>query len=376
MIISGVWFSQGSAQKHNATLQAKAHGYVLSIEGGRALNGDLNELAVSDRVANVERKLTLPNGSVFASGDNDAIDKLIGSSKKIHGIIHILESHLVWIMVALVITIGSTIAGFRWGIPLASEAIAHALPYKTNELIATETLSFLDEYTFKPSQLSAPTKQRIRDHFWETLVPLDEQHQQIRYALHFRAWDYQDKSIPNAFALPSGDIIVTDQFIKLSQNQAQIDAVLLHEMGHVVRRHALQKLIETTLVGAAIVMISGDSNSTADMGIGLGSLLVSSHYSRNHEYEADAYAFEKMLLAGIDPQGFIDIMERMQHFKNSAQHQQKNSHTETVPKTQAEPAFGRIIDYLSSHPSTEKRMQQAKTYSQCFKKELTRCPHL
>tara|TARA_B110000503_G_scaffold83219_2_gene127012 strand:- start:133 stop:1263 length:1131 start_codon:yes stop_codon:yes gene_type:complete len=373
--IQGVWFNQGSAQKHNASLQVKANGYVISIEGGLVLEGEMHELTVSDRIANAERKLTLRDGSVFASRENDAIDNLVGSSKNVHGVIHILESHLGWIMVALVITICATIAGFRWGIPLASEVIAHALPYKTNELIASKTLSFLDEFTFKPSQLSAAKKRRIRDHFWKTLVPLSEHHQQINYTLHFRAWDYEEKSIPNAFALPSGDIILTDQFINLSQNQEQIDAVLLHEMGHVVHRHSLQKLIETTLVGAAIVMLSGDSNSAADMGIGLGSLLVSSHYSRNHEYEADAYAFEKMLLAGIDPQRFTEIMRRMQHFMNSTQKSQINTHAGVLTEAQVKPPLGKIVDYLSSHPSTEKRMQQAIRYRQCFRQDLTICKY-
>ena len=379
MIIQGVWFDQGSAQKRNASLQVKAHSYVISINGGDSLEtvvllkGDLHQLVVSDRIGHVERKVTLPDGSVFASGDNDAIDDLVGSKKNIHTMVHVLESHLAWIMVGLAITIGCTLAGFKWGVPLASEVIAHALPYKTNDLIGTETLSFLDEVTFKPSQLSAAKKRRIDDHFRETLVPLDEQHQQIKYRLHFRAWNYAGKSIPNAFALPSGDIIVTDQFIHLSQNQDQIDAVLLHEMGHVVHRHSLQQLIQTSLVGAAVVVLSGDTNSAADMGLGLGSLLVSSHYSRNHEYEADAYAFEKMLLVGINPQAFVEIMQRMQDFMNSTQPGQSHSQTESLPQAQVKSPVADMVDYFSSHPSTERRVQQAKTYHQCFALGLTVC---
>ena len=375
-MIQGVWFSQGRAQKYDATLQVRAQSYVISVEGGELLQGDLNQLTVSDRIGNVERKLTLSDGSVFASRENDAIDDLLQANRNGPGLIHFLESRVAWILLALVITIGSAIAGFRWGVPLASEFIAHALPHKTNALIANETLSFLDEFTFKPSQLSAAKQNRIRDHFRERLVPLDEKNQHLKYTLHFRAWDYAGKSIPNALALPSGDIIVTDQFINLSQNQAQIDSVLLHEMGHVVHRHSLQKLIETTLIGATMVMISGDSNSAVDMGVGLGSIMVTSHYSRNHEYEADAYAFEKMLQAGIDPQAFAKIMQRMQHFMNSKQHERKNNRTARLPASTEKPPLGKIIDYLSSHPSTEKRVQQAQAYSQCFKQKSATCDRL
>ena len=115
MIIQGVWFDQGSAQKRNASLQVTAHSYVISINGGDSLEtvvllkGDLHQLVVSDRIGHVERKVTLPDGSVFASGDNDAIDDLVGSKKNIHTMVHVLESHLAWIMVGLAITIGCTV---------------------------------------------------------------------------------------------------------------------------------------------------------------------------------------------------------------------------------------------------------------------------
>jgi len=64
-MIQGVWFSQGRAQKYDATLQVRAQSYVISVEGGELLQGDLNQLTISDRIGNVERKLTLSDGSVF-----------------------------------------------------------------------------------------------------------------------------------------------------------------------------------------------------------------------------------------------------------------------------------------------------------------------
>jgi len=73
-------------------------------------------------------------------------------------------------------------------------------------------------------------------------------------------------------ALPSGDIVLTDKFIELSENQDEIDAVLLHEMGHVIHRHGLEMVIEGTLVTVAGMLIVGDSNGLADMGVELGSL--------------------------------------------------------------------------------------------------------
>ena len=83
-----------------------------------------------------------------------------------------------------------------------------------------------------------------------------------------------------------------------------------------------------------------------------------------------------MLQAGIEPQAFAKIMQRMQHFMNSKQHDQKNNRTVRLPASTEKPSLGKIIDYLSSHPSTEKRVQQAQYYNQCFKQKSAECDRL
>ena len=96
----------------------------------------MHQITVSNRFGSAERKLILSDGSVFVSRENDAIDELWGANKNGPGLIHYLESRVTWILLALVITIGLAIAGFRWSVPMASEFIAHALPHKTNDLMA------------------------------------------------------------------------------------------------------------------------------------------------------------------------------------------------------------------------------------------------
>ena len=216
--------------------------------------------------------------------------------------------------------------------------------------------------TFEKSKISQAKMEEIRQHFKSKLLPLSAD-KEIDYRLHFRLWSDGNLSIPNALALPSGDIIVTDKFVELSKNQDEIDSVILHEMGHVVHRHTLKMVIESTFITVATMMIVGDSNGLADMGVGLGSLLVSSSYSRGHESEADRYAFEQMLTAKIDPMAFSDIMNRMMsHMEQSS----KNDKNGKEPDED-------VLDYLSSHPTTKERVEIAQQYSQCFKKGLTTC---
>ena len=202
--------------------------------------------------------------------------------------------------------------------------------------------------------------------FFSELVPL-ESDTDITYTLHFRRWG---QGIPNAFALPSGDIILTDTFVELSETQEEIDSVLLHEMGHVVHRHSLQMVVQGAFVTLAVVMLTGDANALVDAGVGLGSLLLSTGYSRGHESEADLYAFNKMLVAGIDPIHFSNIMARMTGYMEE---QETDFDSQESKQASLDEDENELLDYLSTHPKTQYRINEAKRYSDCFKRGLKSC---
>lgn len=366
-MIKGKWYKSGSAAHIRAVLYLDGEQYRLEPEGNIPLPGKIKDIHVSDRLANVERKLTFHDGSVFATQDNDTVDHYLKSSLKANSILHHLESRLSWAAIALIVTIAFSISFFRWGVPWISKQIAHALPQKTNVLIAANTLEFLDKYIFEETTLEPEEMEVIREHFSSNLVPLDDENKSIEFKLHFRDWSDGDVGVPNALALPSGDIVLTDEFIRLCETQDEMDSVLLHEMGHVIHRHSLEMVIEATFVTVAIMLITGDNNGIADMGIGLGSLLVSTHYSRNHETEADHYAFKQMLKAGIDPKAFSTILTRI---TKSIEELESVEEEEVDPQNSEE---GGIWDYVSTHPSTEQRVKQAEQYSECFKQGLFEC---
>ncbi len=382
-MIKGKWHDEGSAAQLGAALTSDHEYITVEIEDGRKIRTTLNEVNVSDRLGNVERKLVFEDGSVFATHDNDSVDYLFNNKSSFNGFLHKIESHIGWVVIALIVTIATSGAFLKWGVPWTSTKLAHALPHSANELIAANSLEFLDEYFFeKQSDIDPDQIEKIREHFNKNLVPLELQDQDIKYKLHFRKWEINGDSIPNAFALPSGDIILTDKFVELSENQNEIDAVLLHEMGHVVHRHTLQMVIQGTLFTTIIMMVTGDSNGLADAGLGLGSLLVSSSYSRGYESEADIYAFKKMLKANIDPQAFSDIMDRMTKYMESTEKPKDTEDTEDTKKQtendspKIEDENKTVLDYLSSHPSTAERIRQAKHYSLCFNEGLLTCPPL
>lgn len=373
-MIQGKWYSAGSAASSKARLLCTddVH-YVIELGDGRKFDGLLSDLKVGNRLGNVERKIMLKDGSLFATKENDKVDSLFKNRLKTNKFIHTLESHMGWVMVALVVTVLSTFAFFKWGVPWGSKTIAHALPHETNQLIAANTLEFLDDYMFEKTKLSEDKMKKIRTHFKTNIVPLSVEDKDIKYTLHFRRWNNGSQSIPNALALPSGDIVLTDKFVELCKTQDEMDSVLLHEMGHVVHRHSLEMVVEGTFVSVAVMLMVGDSSGMADMGVGLGSLLVSSAYSRGHEAEADIYAFNHMLTANIDPVAFSTIMNRMTSYMEGTAKQKTEKKESKEKKIQESKESNSILDYLASHPSTQKRVEIARQYSECFKKGLKEC---
>jgi len=360
-LIKGKWFEQGSAASIDAALFVQEDQFQLRIESISVTEiikqGSLEDVIVSDRLGNVQRKLTLADGSVFSTTENDAIDRYFLTPHKASSFLHTLESNLSFVLVALVLTVVFAFSFFKWGVPALSSSVAEALPQKTNDVIGLHTFEFLDSYLFGESALDEERQNEIRTHFEQRLVSSFQSQEKIEFTLHFRDWSSGGKGIPNALALPSGDIILTDKFIELSENQNEIDSVLLHEMGHIAHRHSLKMVVQSTIVTTVIMTFTGDAGGLADMGIGLGALLLSTNYSRDFESEADQFAFDKMLEIGIDPIAFANIM--------------KNETGDTVEKEDS--ADSKISDYFSTHPATEKRKENAQRYSNCFKQNLKIC---
>lgn len=390
-LIQGQWFPKGSAALKPAYLWVFNEAeYRLEIENMDAVQaspdssesqtradeahsvsppsnrqvheeGLLSELHMSDRLGRIETRLTLQDGSVFTTDDHQAIDQLWRKTPSISHYIHSLESSLKWAFVAILVTTLTVYSFARWGVPWLSYEIAHALPESTNVLISEGTLELLDEHLFTKTQVSQAEQQRIREHFQNTLVPL-EQAKSLPFKLHFRQWKMGKEEVANALALPSGDIILTDKFVELADTQAQMDAVLLHEMGHVVQRHGLEKIIQSTAISLSFVMIFGDSSGVVDIVVGTAGLLVSSAYSRNHELEADKYAFKKMLQARIDPKNFAIIMQRLSGEDAPKDHEKTANN---IGQAESDEPYS---DYFSTHPNSKQRIQLANQYSLCFQR--------
>jgi Zn-dependent protease with chaperone function len=155
------------------------------------------------------------------------------------------------------------------------------------------------------------------------------------YVLHFR----KGGSIgPNAFALPDGSIVLTDELVTLAPGQDAVLGVLAHEIGHVEREHSLRQLYRAAGIAALIMLIGGDIGAGAGDILVQGSALVGLSYSRSQEAEADRSSVELMLKAGRDPAAIVGFLEIVRdRFEN-----------------------GPTTDFFSTHPSTQERIDEVR----------------
>ncbi|HET6839211.1 MAG TPA: M48 family metalloprotease [Bradyrhizobium sp.] len=148
----------------------------------------------------------------------------------------------------------------------------------------------------------------------------------------------------NAFALPTGQLYVTRGLVALACDTSELSSVLSHEMAHVLAKHASIREREAAVVTRVLSDMSSDPDLTA-LALARTKLTLAS-FSRNQEFEADGIGVAISARAHFDPYGaarFLSAMERNAELKASK--------TSFDPRTQ---------DFLSSHPATPDRVENAQ----------------
>ena len=326
-------YYDGKTSNHRQVLIYRVPSGVRVVGEGIDFSFRLTDVRASSRVGNTRRQLNFPDGSQCETEDNDGVDRLLaGLKSEAPGrLLHLWESRLGYVLVALALTAAALWAGINYGIPVLAKQVAFELPESIERAIGRNALAGLDQVLLQPSALP-PARQRAVQALFATMVSgIDEAGD---YTVVLRA---SRRLGANALALPSGVVVVTDQLVALAQSEDELVAVLAHEIGHLKHRHTLRRLLQDSTTVLLVAAVTGDLSSVASLASGVPVVLLQAKYSRDFEREADDFALGYMQSHGRPPEAFAAILLRMEQRRGAA---------------------ADAPDYLSTHPATRERVER------------------
>lgn len=322
-----------SSARTRVTLYFEGTKLWVDGEEGRDVY-ELDTLTFSSRLGNTPRSIYLPDNRVCETQDNDAIDTVLHRNKRGYAnrVLHFLESKFRYLLAAIVVTGGFSYLFIVYGLPSLAKQTARKLPASLVYQLDVSTLATLDKTLLKPSSLPKARQEELKHYF---LHYIDSTQEWPKVQIFFRS---SPQVGANAFALPDGSIVFTDDLIALSKDDRELLSIFFHELGHVQKRHALQTVLQDSAFYLLLSAITGDVTAAGSALAMLPTMLVESSYSRDMESEADDYAYEMMGIHHVDHKHFAAIMSRLMkqtHESNSS-----------------------VMHYLSDHPSSQLRIDR------------------
>ncbi len=158
----------------------------------------------------------------------------------------------------------------------------------------------------------------------------------------------------NAFALPGGHLYVHTGLIEEAENEAQLAAVLAHEISHVVARHGSEKLsaiMTATFVGDVVVSTATTQIDAilTDLALQIATDSSVLAYSRANENEADRIAVELIYRAGYDPRAMQSFFEKMRELHGDSSRAETFFSTHPNPKDRR----SRVDEFIQPIPNFE-----------------------
>lgn len=165
---------------------------------------------------------------------------------------------------------------------------------------------------------------------------------------HFGVLDTSDI---NAFAAPGGYVFVTRGLYMQLKNEAQLAGVLGHEIGHVIRKHHLKILQQSSLIdlgGQALARQAGENEKIKQL-IGSGAEVMSRSLDKNAEFEADGIAVVLSARSGYDPFSFAEVLQGLNQIAKDSNSVELLFKTHPLPDARLEKlseAMGNRLDNI------------------------------
>jgi Zn-dependent protease with chaperone function len=291
---------------------------------------------ITDAIGSAPRLVRFTDGACCEPLDQKAFADLLAAQGIGRSRLAVWEQSAARIAASLLALVVVLTLAYRFALPAAARVIADRMPDVAIHQLSAQTLLILDRTLF--GRTSLPVSR-------QTAIVLAFDRLQLPPAGGGRRYDVQfrkaDSLGPNAMALPSGAMIVTDALVELARDDREILGVLAHEAGHVDRRHGLRQILQGSAVALFLTWFVGDMHAVA---AAAPTALLQAKYSRDLEREADDFAGEVLRRNGIATGHLAAMLERLESAHGG--------------KTGARGPSA--LDYLSTHPATAERLDRLR----------------
>jgi len=305
-MVEGQYFDARSSAARPATLRRREDGQWVLDCAGQEIVFEPEAARISDRIGSIPRRIFLPGTGEFETRDNSGVDTLLANSslQGNSGLVHGLERRWGIVLASLVGVVLACVGLVQYGLPTAARWAANVIPASADRVIGEQSLQILDAGFLDESRLDPQRQAQLATLFARMTAGIDDEHE---YSLEVR----DSRTLgANAFALPSGIVMVTDDLVQLAGNDEELMSVLAHEIGHVRGRHALRQMIQAAGLSVIAVVLLGDVSSVSALASSAPVLLQAKN-SREFEREADTFARDWLQRQGIPPRRFDDMLCRL-----------------------------------------------------------------
>lgn len=343
-MIDGYCYRLGNSERIPAQVQLTSDGRVVLQSAQGSMYFNVQDVRLSDAIGSIPRSLHLPDGLVFHAYAPEQLAAVFASApmqswvKWVDG----FERHRSWIVGAIAVTVLSVVAFYQFAIPPLVVAASNALPSSAYQVMGQQTLKTLEQLDIKDSTVSPERQAALTQRFNAFVQAHPELFTKLKPQLLFRDW----KGVPNAITLADGHILITDDLLKLLDNDDEAYAVLLHELGHAHYNHVMHSVVRASLLSVGVAVVVGDASTVANTAVSAGTLAANMSYSRDMEIQADAFSAQQLNAERIGVAPFIRSFEKLE-----------NAYGDKKPNAK-EKNQSSVFDWFASHPNTEERIRR------------------
>lgn len=318
-----------SARVHDAEVRRDAGELVIEADG-RTLRWTLNRLKVERHAGEVRLSHAALRDArlVLAEADWRAL-----AGADAGRIEHRERREQIRLALGLTVAAAAVAALVFWGIPAASGPLARATPASFERGMGANFEAQLGA-VFQPCEGAAGQAALAR------LGDRLERRADTPFDIRVKA---VEAPMVNAFALPGGLVLVTDDLIREARSPDEVAAVVAHEVAHVERRHVMQAVWRSLGFGLILDAVVGGGSGAGQQAVLLAGQMSETSYSRAQELEADRRGQDLLHAEGLSSRGMAPFFLRL-----------------AAEEGRGDAEGPAVTEFLSTHPDSVRRARLAR----------------